>query len=806
MSFAEFASLSTSSDIFNGETIPMVFFPKSSNLSRRFRETDLHDNRVVKFLVGLATVIVITLLFPRGESLEFESETGTLWAEHDLVAPFAFPIHKDSREYEKEKREAVGGVMPVFERHAEFATAQRESLSSIILRARVAAAIRQRWQRISSPTDSIRFIELSHLIPVSLTERQWMLTLQLGGSDGNATNWLHQTLAGEMDEILKRGIIDNSAARGTHTNIAMRRGAEETVLPASDLFDIESALATIEQNLMKQTGANDSMSLALAFARATLRPTIFFNQIETEKLVRIAIENVPRTLGFVQQNERIIGKNERITLEIKQKLESLRKAQAYQGAAHGQLLQLTGVFFHVILIVALYAIYLYLFRKRIFHSNTRLALIAIVILLQTLFAYLTLVIDVKAPLQYLIFVPAASMLLTIIFDSRVAFYGTVTVAFLVAGIRGNDYSVALTSLVAGALAVYTVRDIKHRTQIFRSIIFIFVGYALVILALGLERFTTASTIAGEMTLALINAVFSPVITYALLIFFERSFRVTTDLTLLELSDLNHPLLKRLSEEAPGTFHHSITLGTMAEAAAEEIGANAILARVGAYYHDIGKVEKAEYFSENQQRGRSRHGRLSPRMSARIIASHVKEGLDIGRRHLLPPELLAFIPQHHGTTRISFFYDKALKQAAAKSAPLSAVHEEDYRYPGPKPQTKEAGILMLADTVEASARSFENPTHERLESLIDTMMKSRFIDGQLDECELTLRDISKIKEAFLKILVGIHHGRIEYPQSETSIAQTAEQTSELPLPSTPEEPTTPEHSHSDSRFDNEQRTP
>jgi len=588
-------------------------------------------------------------------------------------------------------------------------------------------------------------------------------------------------------EALERGIVSRGDIKAAHAQIALRRGTEETVVASERLEDLESARETLEREIFARFGEGDTGTIAIRLILAAVRPNVLFNQVETDKLIRIAVDNVPRTIGFVQENERIVGRHERISKDVKLKLDSMRRAKAERGAEQSHLWQYLGMAFHVAVLVSLYSIYLFLFRKRIFHNNAKLTLIALLIVLECFFAHLSLTIEVNAPLQYLIFLPAASMLLTIIFDSRVAFYGTVTMAFLIAGIRGNDYSIALASLVAGALSVYTVRDIKHRTQIFRSLVFIFLGYGLVIVALGFERFAPLDTVVAELTFALSNAIVSPVLTYGLLIFFERVFRVTTDLTLLELSDFNQPLLRRLSEEAPGTFHHSITMGSLAEAAAEAIGANAILARVGTYYHDIGKVLKAEYFAENQTRGKSRHGRLSPRMSALIIASHVKEGVELARQHGIPQEVLDFIPQHHGTTRISFFYDKALKLAAAKDNPKYEVREEDFRYPGPKPQTKETGILMLADTVEASARALEDPSPEKLETLIDNLMKSRFMDGQLDECELTLRDLSKIKEAFLKILVGIHHGRVEYPKEEPTVE--APVVSEPPAAAEPLEPPT-----------------
>jgi len=256
---------------------------------------------------------------------------------------------------------------------------------------------------------------------------------------------------------------------------------------------------------------------------------------------------------------------------------------------------------------------------------------------------------------------------------------------------------------------------------------------------------------------------SPVIAYGMLIFYEKVFGITTDLTLLELADFNQPLLRELSTKAPGTFHHSIVMGNLAEEAAAAIGANRIMARVGCYYHDIGKITKPSFFVENQMESVNRHEVLNPSMSAKIIIAHVKNGIELAKKYKIPQGIIDFIPMHHGTTLVSYFYNKAKGSIDENKEDLS---DYIYRYPGPKPQTKETGIAMLADTVEAATKAIEDPTPKKLEDKIDGVIKNRFIEGELDECELTLKDLTKIKKAFLKILVGIHHQRIKYPE-ETS---------------------------------------
>jgi cyclic-di-AMP phosphodiesterase PgpH len=246
--------------------------------------------------------------------------------------------------------------------------------------------------------------------------------------------------------------------------------------------------------------------------------------------------------------------------------------------------------------------------------------------------------------------------------------------------------------------------------------------------------------------------------YPFLLLFERGFGVTTDLTLLELSDTNRPLLKELSTRAPGTFNHAIQVANLAEAAADAIGANALQARVGALYHDIGKMIRPEYFIENQQPGENPHDRITPYMSALIIAEHVKAGEELGREHNLPEAVLSFIPTHHGTTLMEYFYRKA-KEEGGEAA---VVDESEFRYPGPRPQTNEHGIVMLADSVEAASRSLDKPTPKRIEGLIDVIFKARIEDGQLAQTALTFSDLDRIRETFLSILNGVYHFRVKYP--------------------------------------------
>jgi cyclic-di-AMP phosphodiesterase PgpH len=717
-------------------------------------------------------VIVLAMMFPRGEEIDVDYKVGAVWAQKDLISPFSFALLRDDAEYKKDVDKAKLTAYPVFEPEPAIEKRQGERLRSFfalldtVFTARERMRISQRDHKPTAGRDSAAFVQAYHRLEIPLSESDWE-TLEDEGMS-NTLDRVRATLAAIIREFHATGVLDRSKSSLPRSDIALRRGTQEEIVPVYRLYDRIDVQQLLDRRLAGVYKNDPRLRAAAYKIGVTLfEPNVIYSETATRQAENAAISTVPRTNGFVQENERIVSKHERITPDTKLKLESLARARAERGTKRDFTLQRLGIALHVLLVVALYVLYLYLFRKRIFRNTRRLALIAILIVLEGFFAYLTREIDVNAPFEFLIFVPVASMLLTIIFDSRVGFYGTVIIALLVAGIRGNDYAVALTSFVGGALSVYTVRDMRNRSQLIRSIGFIFLGYALAIVALGVERFESLANIGEQLLYAGINAVISSFLTYGLLIFFERVFKVTTDLTLMELSHFSHPLLRKLAEQAPGTYHHSLSIATLAEAGASAVGANEVLARVGALFHDIGKLEKPMYFAENQKSVRNRHDKLTPRMSSLIISAHVKEGLSLGEEYGLPQEVLDFIPMHHGTTRIEYFYNKAVELAhqSDDETKIEEINEGDYRYPGPKPQTRETGILMLADAVEASTRTLDDPAPQKLEAVIDEIIRKRFEEGELDECPLTLKDLTRIKAAFLNILVGVRHTRVKYPEPQ-----------------------------------------
>ncbi|HTX55383.1 MAG TPA: HDIG domain-containing protein [Candidatus Baltobacteraceae bacterium] len=357
-------------------------------------------------------------------------------------------------------------------------------------------------------------------------------------------------------------------------------------------------------------------------------------------------------------------------------------------------------------------------------------------------------------------VPLGGVLLTVLFNPRLAFAGALCLTILSGLMAGAPPNFFLLAFVGSLAGIFAVARRQERTAFFRAGAAIAVASAYTLLAFGLLD-GNLMAIRADIVGSLVNGLIVAVLATGLLPLLEQPFGRTTDFTLLELSNLNEPMLRYLILAAPGTYHHSLLVGTLAEAASEAIGANALLSRVGAYYHDIGKTRHPNYFIENNPDAGIRHEKLSPNLSRAMVMSHIKEGLEMGRAYGIPEVLLDMIPQHHGTRLVSFFYQRARESA---DPDLQEVKEEDYRYPGPKPQSREAAILMLADAVQAASQTLTDPTPARIRGAVQKIINSIFVDGQLDECDLTLRDLHIIANSFVRILTGMFHHRIEYPES------------------------------------------
>jgi len=458
----------------------------------------------------------------------------------------------------------------------------------------------------------------------------------------------------------------------------------------------------------------------------------------------------------VKKNELIIEKGKRVNaLHIAQISQLKRVFQP--GATPTFFLGVLLLFVLLGLVASVYASFNW---KKDFLRETKS--IAIV-LLNMLFIIIVADCIMRAPLPSY-FIPMASMgmMITLLIGFDIAFLSviltSVLIAFLLVGGR-VEMSVAL--IVGSTVGMCVVAGARRRTRILLAGLLAGAAKGLAIVCIGLINNMDLDFYVKDGLWSLASGLFSGFIVMGLLPVFENLFKVPTNISLLELTDLNHPLLKKLALEAPGTYHHSIMVGNLAEVACDSIGANSLLARVGAYYHDIGKIPKAEYFSENEMGAGSKHSKLAPSMSALIIAKHVKEGEEIARKHKLNNTIIDFINQHHGDSLIAYFYQKAIE----RSENGTVARGENFRYAGPKPQTKESAIILLADSVEASSRALDEPTPASIRHLVRKIINNKFIDGQLDECDLTLKDMHKIADSFVRVLMGVFHTRLNYPEEK-----------------------------------------
>lgn len=710
----------------------------------------------IKILIIFLTILFVVMMFPKGESLDSEVTVGSVWIKEDLIASTTFEILKDPEVYQAEMRAASAKVHRIFLHQQDIPELMADSIESY-------SAFLKRTIDADISNSGSNYIGQTFLSPGS-----YQVFLNIRKMENSLSSEYDVTLTdivrvsrNFLSSAYRRGVMDLPYDEIEDDTITVREGKFEKLVEKTRYFDPAGVAGYVDEYIRKYLKAeNDVIEAVNEYIQNFLVANIQYSEALTEEAREIARNNVSRNVGIVNEDERIVAKHNRISPEIKLKIDSYRAAIGEEKGFLGQFTQNVGKFFHVVLVLTIFSLYIYLFRKRIYRDNQKIMLIAIIILIVAFNTFLVQQINVSTPVHLLILVPVASMLLTIVFDSRVGFYGTVAVALIAGGLRGNDYVFSVMNILSGALAAYTVRDIKNRNQIFRSFLYILLGYVTGIVAFGLERYASAESMLIDSAFAASNALISPVLTYGLIIFFEKAFGITTELTLLELTDFNHPLLKEMQKNAPGTFSHSMTIGSLVENAAEEIGGNALLARVGAYYHDIGKSLNPANFVENQMSRGNVHEEMDPRESCKVIIDHVNEGIRLAREKNLPEEIVNFIPMHHGTMVVYFFFKKAKELFGEENVDI-----EDFRYPGPKPDSKETALVMLADACESAVRAMEEPDPDKIKNVVNNLIQIRIDDGQLDNAPITFRDIKKIKEAFYNVLISQHHKRIRYPKQD-----------------------------------------
>jgi len=703
-----------------------------NNLFKTFKDSNYLRSKV---FILIALSLLLSLLYPKANLIVSDVEIGGVWLEDDIIADKPFPILKDEIVYINEVEAAKKSVFPIFDKIIIDYFKVKDSLNLVLN------------NFASIPEDNLIVSKPNYRILKKL--------------DNNNKKKILAYLNLEFDKIRNFKIINFNKSDLNQDSILVKLNKYEEVVPLKEVYDVNTIKSDVYEKFIKVYPNNPEIIVAIIdYFDYFVKPNLIYNSSLTKLEEKNVIQKISKNSGIVLEKEKIVSKHEKITPEIKQKIISYKIIKNQDANIGEKTLIFIGKFLQTLSILLIFSIYIFIFRKKIYSNNLLLLMISIIILLISLQTYFITEARLSSSFKYLIFIPVASMLLTILFDSRVGFYSTVIISIIQSGLRGNDYYFLVTSIFTGALSVYTVRNIINRKQIFRSFFFILLGYFVSIVAVSLQRQDTYEIIRDNIIFAFTNSLLSPILTYGLTIFFERIFNITTDLTYLELSDFTNPGLREIQTDAPGTFMHSLVLSSMVELAAEKINANPLLAKVGALYHDIGKTFIPQYFIENQTSTDNIHDNLDPYESAKILRAHVEQGIKKAETLNLPQSIIDFIPMHHGTMIMKFFYEKA-KQLY----PDKVINEEDFRYNGPKPNTKETAILMLADACESTTRSLKEKNEEIIRNVVENIFKLRIDDGQLDESPLTFSEIKIVKEVFISCLVGQNHKRIEYPHQK-----------------------------------------
>lgn len=503
----------------------------------------------------------------------------------------------------------------------------------------------------------------------------------------------------------------------------------------------------------------DEIELVVAIAAPTIGPNLVLDLQRVNRLKEAAIRDVKPI--NVERGQMIVRQFDLVTeehLQIVKDLGLLKERPNYLSAV--------GLLLLVLLMMGLFGYYMYQNHGSILKNEGHLALLGLIIVLITGLAKTASVIPFDAA-GFFIPVALATMLIGILLDVHVALMASLFLSVIVGMVMGQEFKFALVALTSGMVGAFGVSKIGDRSALTRA--GLWVGLAAFVTMLGLGLIRSDNYMVTYSFVGFINGVICAVGTIGLFPYLETLFGITSSIRLLELSNPNQPLLRKLLMEAPGTYHHSMIVGNLAEAAVEAIGGDSLVTRVGAQYHDIGKTKRPYFFIENQYGGDNPHNKIAPSLSTLILTSHVKDGVDLARKYKLPESIIAFIREHHGTTLASFFYHKAKENAKEGNM----CDEADFRYPGPKPQSRESAVIMLADSVEAAVRTLHRPTPGRIEGLVRKIVKDRLADGQLDESNVTLRDLDNIAEAFVQVLTGIYHKRIDYPEPENILREVNE---------------------------------
>lgn len=696
----------------------------------------------VRWLLLVFVAVVTYAMFPAPAAGPGQVPAIGAIAPRDVIAPVPFMVPKSPEQLEREGDALARTVRPVYRFSA---TAYDSAVGAVqgFFRALEAAA----------PTDPEAVQRAAAGSAVRLAEADAAVL-----ADPDARRAIADLVTAVLGGALSRGVADAGVIRGEPSRMLLLQRADEETLTARDSIRTFADLVEMADRAGQRLGSEDAARTVRRLVAAFYRPTIVLDAELTERRRQQLRQSVDSVRYTVRAGERLATSDQVVTDEAHAKLTALAQELEDQEIENVALRTAFGTILFNIVVLTPFWLLLALYRRETYADLRHMMFFAL------LFAGVVLLSAAVHGLfddrPELLPIPLAAMLITMLFNGRIALMAVMSLSILLGGQWAlRETPTLFFGLVAGVAAAVGMRAIRRRQALYLTVGVLTAAYALGSLTAGLMLGWPAEEIIDSGLAGLVTAFISAALALLLLPVAEATTHITTNLTLLELSDFRRPLLRRLALEAPGTWAHSIAMANLCEAACNAIGANGLLARVGCYYHDVGKLKRPQYFVENQTGGSNPHDKLKPQQSAQIIRNHVKDGLELADEAGLPPTVRAFIPEHHGTSDIKYFLHRARGRD-----PGAEIDPGDFVYPGPRPRSAETAIAMLADAAEAAVRVLDEPTPEAVRGAIDQLANQRLAAGQLDEAPLTLRDIERVKQEFVRVLSGIHHTRIEYPRA------------------------------------------
>lgn len=673
----------------------------------------LYKNQALfyKVFLFILTTLLIVYLYPKGGTFKYEIPKGKPWQYENLYAPFDFAILKSPEEIAAEKQAIRKDHIPYYEFNFEIAERVRENLEK----------------------------QFSVVIPDSVPQYR--------------KNRLREFVEETANEIYNYGLIQEIVPLEPEALVYLKKGNEANQIAYKNILKQEN-LRNFLNKRIEEEGKELFRDRLIELFFSTVRPNVFLNEELTLKDLESKFSQISYTRGSIEKGTIIVAKGEVVEgdkLKILNSLKAEYESQVWSQSSYNWVILGYGILVFLALLMLL--LFIRKYRLDIFQNNIKVTFIFFNLLLMV---FLTTLI-IRFNVNYLYVVPLCILPLTLkaFFDSRLGLFTHVITVLLVGFIVPDSYEYMFLQIIAGIVTILTVSELYKRANLFISVGQITLVYIISYFAFNIIQEGSIAEINPETFLMFFLGGLATLFVQPLIYAYEKIFGLVSDLSLLELSDTNTKLLKELSDKAPGTFHHSLNVANLAEAAANEIGANAMLVRVGALYHDIGKMKNPTYFTENQTTSVNSHDQLSPVESAQIIKEHVIRGIEIAKKRNLPDRVIDFIRTHHGTTTVYYFYMKE-KESNENANPA------DFRYAGPIPFSKETAILMMCDSVEAASRSLKEPTSKLIDNFVEKIINKQMEEGQFLNSDITFMEIQLIKKILKRKLKNIFHLRIEYP--------------------------------------------